>query len=555
MYINDYSYFNYHDYINPYDIDPCGRKDNIFLDLDGIPYLCAAYLDKDKLFPVQSSELKNDIFIDERDADALRTVVNVNIADFPYRGSDLYPYIVGNNRKYENLLNMTCNLPESYNHQFDVLLPRMRVQINYQLENAKTGQLMRSMVDNFDITDRNYAYYINPYDVTDNAILSNYTDTQVSAINHFTHGRTPMQFRITNIKLIYTMLDRDQYHLKPRTSNDVHFYHRHNQQDRVIYDDRDRHRHDRYHYDDPMPPYWSAISKFYHFDDGGHHIVLQPDEINHPHSKTIDIPCGRVFVNRTFLINPGQRIIFKFCIWKNDITVVDDTIDIAAAIKAPIDNCWKPCHKPMPIYPEFERPRPQSPISTRPDHMMIQEFEKNNRINRQQSEEINYNNKRIDTLIDAVNNLIEVIGEQHEDSKLPDLIENDGPHRPLRPADTGANTKPSLPGHPPMRPNGRPPHHHHSLEELFKLLNQLKDKLENDDECDHDEINDQIKDIQDEIDDIRTNGVDEATANRIKELESLIIDLNEELEKHMEEVPQPIPDEEVDELINKINEL
>lgn len=535
MYINDYPQFDYHDYVDPYRMELCGSRDNVFIDLNGIPYLVAEYVDKNKLFPVQSSELKNEVFVDERDRDALRTVISVNIADFPTRGSDLYPYIVGNNRKYENLLNMISCLPDNYNHKLDVLLPQLVVQINYQLENAKTGHLMRSMVDTYDLNDRNYAFYINPYDVTDNAILSNFTDTRVTGINHFTHGREPMQFRITNISLKYKVLDRDQYKCKPKTVHDVHRYHRYNERDHILGEPRDR----RYHYDeDIMPPSWSMLSQFYHFEDDGHRIVLQEDEIHHPGVKYYEIPCGRIFVNRTFLINPGQRIIFKFCIWKNDITIVDDTIDVAAAIKAPISNCG-PCHKPMSQHPQYHiHPKPICVENTATDHRLIQEFEKNNRVNRYQSEQIDYNNKRIDTLIDVVNTLIDTIKSNHEDNELPDKIENDKP----------AN-------------NTKPPHHGHhdpnmnKLHELMKALKELQDKLNGDEECDHDEIYQSIKDIQEEIDDIRTNGVDEAAATRIKELEALILELTNELEEHMENVPQPMPDEEVDELINKIEEF
>jgi hypothetical protein len=84
-----------------------------------------------------------------------------------------------------------------------------------------------------------------------------------------------------------------------------------------------------------IPP-WSAFNRFYHFSDDASDIILHDQEIYDPMNNAVLIPCGNVRINRTFIINPGHRIIFKFSIWKNDLTIVNDTSDVAQALQVPV---------------------------------------------------------------------------------------------------------------------------------------------------------------------------------------------------------------------------
>jgi hypothetical protein len=81
-----------------------------------------------------------------------------------------------------------------------------------------------------------------------------------------------------------------------------------------------------YHRDDVIDHTgWVGFNRYYHFTNHGCDMILHQDEITDPRAKIVLIPCGLVAVNRAFIINPGHRLIFKFNIWKNDVTVFNDT--------------------------------------------------------------------------------------------------------------------------------------------------------------------------------------------------------------------------------------
>ena len=74
------------------------------------------------------------------------------------------------------------------------------------------------------------------------------------------------------------------------------------------------------------------------FENFGKDIVIYGQEVNDPMAQCVLVPCGTVIVNRTFLVNPGQRLIFKLCIWKNDVIAVPDTTRIAQIFRVPISD-------------------------------------------------------------------------------------------------------------------------------------------------------------------------------------------------------------------------
>lgn len=326
---------------------------NAFVDLNGVPYLLAEYLDRDTFQQIDRSQIKSEILVDQ--SDAMRAVFDISIDDIGKRASDGYPSIIGNNSKQRNLLKMVSDNREIMDHQFNVLRRGIVIRVDYQLENHRTRQVIRSMSETFRILDRNYFLDINPRNVNDNAIIVNFCNTMVSTINEFTHGRDPMMFRVTNIHMSYEMVKPspkmprikqsmsycDQRYDRPGMygmENDIYGYHKMMQNRHIMsgYDDMDYGNED---ISMISPSSWSMFNRFYHFDNGGRDIVIHGQEVNDTMTKVVLIPCGTVRVNRTFMINPGHRIIFKFSIWKNDLTVVSDTTRIAQGLRAPIlDN-------------------------------------------------------------------------------------------------------------------------------------------------------------------------------------------------------------------------
>lgn len=317
---------------------------NGFIDLDGIPYLLAEYLDRNTFQQMDRSMIRSGIFVDQ--GDAMRAIIDIHIDDIGKRGSNGYPAIVGNTTKHRNFLSMIKRHSEYFNHQLPVLRRGIVVRVNYQLEHYSTQQVIRTMVEDLRISDRNYFLDINPRNIDDNAIITNFSGSMVSTINQFTHGREKMALRITNIQLLYEYtkdtpkiphvrqtLNNPEYQYYPgldgaRNEYEYHMQHQHHQ---FIDGQNELHMPGKVE-----PPSWRGFNRFYHFNENGSNVVLHNDEIYDPMTQVGLIPCGSCKVNQCFIINPGHRLVFKLSIWKNDLTVVHDTSAIADALSAPM---------------------------------------------------------------------------------------------------------------------------------------------------------------------------------------------------------------------------
>lgn len=327
---------------------------NVFVDLNGAPYLLAEYLDHKEFQQIDRSLIKSEITIDQ--TDAMRAIIDISIDDIGKRASDGYPATFGNTTKQKKLLAAIERNADAMNHKFNVLRRGIIMRINYQLENSRTRQVIRSMVEDLRINDRNYFLDINPVDINDNGIVVNFSNTMVSTINQFTHGLDRMVLRITNIQMMYecvkdsnkmprvkqTLCQNDNNRFV-NNCNPNYYYHDQMQNRHIIAGDSN-YPNDYYASIDceglVSPPCWSVFNRFYQFDNGGRDIILHGQEINDPYCETALIPCGTVAVNRAFIINPGHRLIFKFSIWKNDCVVIGDTTRVAQALRAPIlDGC------------------------------------------------------------------------------------------------------------------------------------------------------------------------------------------------------------------------
>lgn len=349
---------------------------NTFIDLNGVPYLLAEYSDRNSLQQVDRSTIKSGIYIDQ--SDAMRAVIDINVDDIGKR-TDGLPSIVGNITKQKKLLEMVKNYAEQFDHHFKVLKRGIVMRVNYQLENSVTGQTIRSMSEDIRIPDRYYFLDINPRNIDDNAVIINFSDTAVSSVTEFTHGRDRMSLRITNIQMFYECLKdtpiipriKDSLtsgglNSRPQYDNDMDYYryHEHMQNHHVIGTPGCDHR-----CDDVIGeslPSWPMFNRFYHFEKDAKDIILHSQEICDPLVETVRIPCGTITVNRLFSVNPGHRLIFKFSIWKNDLTIVNDTSNLARALKAPYydynwggcnhhDNKHDDCHHIDPNYDQLLR--------------------------------------------------------------------------------------------------------------------------------------------------------------------------------------------------------
>lgn len=365
---------------------------NAFLDLNGIPFIKAEYMDKRDFGMVDSSLIKSEIFIDQ--SESMRAIVDIRIDDIGRRADNGALAVVGNISKQKKLIESINVMAERFEHQLDVIKPGIIMRVNYQLESVNTQKVIRSMVEDIRIPNASYFTNINKNDINDNAIIVNFNDCKVSTINEFTHGRDRMNLRITNIQMFYECLKREpkMYDTKQSLmSSQIQPLPTHYccESDYYQYQKDMQRRHiigmpgcecGDYNNEQfcSLNPMWSMFSRYYHFSNNGNDIIIHDNEVNDPLNKTILIPCGIVQVNRLFAINPGHRIIFKFNVWKNDMVVMNDTTRVAIALKAPVFDGSCDCHEPEPdhtIDPDYET--------------IIRMLEKNRKMDQLQNDTIN----------------------------------------------------------------------------------------------------------------------------------------------------------------------
>lgn len=324
----------------------CNDHTNAFIDLDGIPYLLAEYVDKNHFMQIDKSLIRSDIFVDQ--SESMRAIIDISINDIGMNNGTITS--VGNRTKQANLLKMISDNADLLNNQLDVIRGGLIVRVNYQLENNKTGQVIRSMCEDLRIPDRNYYLSINSKDVDDNAVIVNFNRSLVSTINEFTHGNDRMILRITNVQLFYecvrrsvklprikdSMFSNGSANEPYARSTGFYDYHKEHQSHHIIGSPHCTSGNNYCDNDNSMMPRWTAFNRFYHFSDNATDIILHREEIYDPMNTVVLIPCGNVTVNRSFVINPGHRLIFKLSIWKNDLTIVNDTTNVAKSLNVPV---------------------------------------------------------------------------------------------------------------------------------------------------------------------------------------------------------------------------
>ena len=330
---------------------------NTFIDLNGIPYVNAEYLDNTTIQQIDRSAIFSQITVDTQEP--MRAIIDIRVDDI---GTNISGALnsQGNNTKQKALLKMIAQHAERLGHKLPTLRKGLIVRVNYQIENAKTGRVVRSAIDDFRVENRQYFLDINSSNLNDNAVITCFSDTEVSSLSEFTHGFEPMNIRITNVQLFYEAVQDDirdpmchqsmihhhcnhmdehiccHGHHNPDLEN--YYMHKNMQNVHCMYEPNPCNYYGAK--DVPMiaNPSWCNVNRFYHFENDGRDLIIHGQEVYSNRTKVTLIPCGTVRVNRLFMINPAHRLVFKFCIWKNDITVVDNTSMIADALGATCHN-------------------------------------------------------------------------------------------------------------------------------------------------------------------------------------------------------------------------
>ena len=316
---------------------------NKFIVLHGVPYLVGEYVDRTKFTQLDPALVGEGIIIDQ--TEPMRTIIDVQISDIERRNSDGRLSTIGNSSKLSNMIDIIKHYWDRPENRLRVLRNGLVVRIFYQLENARTGLVLRSMTESFRIEDANYFVYVNPENISDNSLIVNFSDSKLTNVSQFTYGRDPMMLRITGIQLFYEvaeinpltprvekMVAKDPYRSVSYYGPDADAFYYHQEMQNVHHLENWNWRADRCQ----VPPdTWTAFNRFYHFDEEAQYFQIHFDEVYSKRCKVIPLACGKINLNKVFIVNPGTRLVFKFCIWKNDAIITSKCAAIADALRIP----------------------------------------------------------------------------------------------------------------------------------------------------------------------------------------------------------------------------
>lgn len=489
-----------------------GNHTNAFINLNGMPYLMSEYIDREIIQQLDPSMVYSSIDVDQ--SEAMRVIIDVNVDDIGRKDSGLN--VIGNTTQIKNLYRSITNNKARLHSKLPVLRKGLVIRCYYRLENAKTGIVLRTAIETLRISERNLFVLINSQDLNDNAIIDNFCSSMVSTINEFTHGTEPMILRVTHIQFAYEYVKvnpvipritqsivgyptellnsceyPDPYAAHPvcnMSEADMYNYHK---------DMQTHHRIGDPYYGKPnnyvVPDSWYAFSRFYHFSEGGSDIILHENEIYDKATKAIEMQCGTIQVNRAFIVNPGHRIVWKFCIWKNDLILVNDTTRICQILQAPWGSPFPFPGDDVPECPYHPQPKPQP--CPRP---------------KQDPSRTDYTqNEYINTLMDMLHDLrVELNEITGDDTPVPEpehLPVHPTPHPHPHPYPP-IPPRPPFPPHPPYPPQ---PGDIDKIKYMIGLIERQIDVLE--EKQKHDDERPDIDEITDAEIEAAVRAADEAT--------------------------------------------
>jgi hypothetical protein len=180
---------------------------NSFLNIRGYPYILNDYLENTTFKQIDTSLISSGISISNTEAG--RSIVNISI-------DDTRP-ITGNRMKYANLIEAVFkNVRRDIQNILPVFQKVLVVQINYRLENQRTGKVLKETSEKLAIDERDYFLNANVQSVSDNAmdscIITNFADSISTTVTEFLHGSETMICRITGVELFYPAVIYSHHH-------------------------------------------------------------------------------------------------------------------------------------------------------------------------------------------------------------------------------------------------------------------------------------------------------------------------------------------------------
>lgn len=286
---------------------------NSFINIKGRPYILNEYLEDIVFKQVDQSFINNSLSINNIEDG--RTVLDISI-------DDTKP-ILGNRVKYSRLIEAVFKSVCASRHNILPVIKRsLIIQINYQLENQRTGEILTQCIEKLDIKTRDYFIDVNVRSISDNAIdnsiITNFNDVLTNTVSEFVHGSETMICRVKEISLLYpavmTKIHHPNHnpHIDPRICTDhKHFHH---------IDHHHHHNHDCDNY---------QYNWYYHFDNHDKNIHLHQERIDNTNNEILMIPLRTIKLDKSFPVNTGHVITFKFSVWRSDVIMVKNCKRIA----------------------------------------------------------------------------------------------------------------------------------------------------------------------------------------------------------------------------------
>lgn len=288
-----------------------GQKINAFIDVKSVPYILGDYLNGREFLTLNPDEVKNEVTIDTSVPN--RAFIKISL-DQIKRSTDtglLMPE--GNIEKKSKLDQMVSNYREfiAQNH-FGVIRKGLVVKINYRIE-TQSGRCIRNLYDYLKIFEGGLYTHVSDTNVADPAIIVNYEDTIVASINSYTHGTDSLVLRINSVDLFYEVISPKKVCL-PKYSHKFYPYGIPKPQPTTV---------------DLYRESLKSRNDYYRFGNNNRDIFVNLPEVDSETRKVSMLPCGTFYINKTFPVRPMQRVVFNFSIWKNDLTIVPNTYQIA----------------------------------------------------------------------------------------------------------------------------------------------------------------------------------------------------------------------------------
>jgi len=323
-------------------------KANLFLNLNGIPYVGGEYIENVKFQTIDWSTIHNQLMIDNTGTQA--SVVDIvldNAGDSP----------IGNREAYRKLLDSVAR--HAKGGFIDVVRPTLVAVLDYQIESEKTGQLLKKAKVDIPLNHRGYYVNVSSGELGDNTFIVNSTDSITRTITERPYGNDRVIVRLTGINLHYVGLLRPAMDpgKGPKGSEDYPTF---RPDDNARYPHMDWHesaqpKHsfepipytynwskDPHHDQLRVPPNWWACNRYYHFEDRGSNLVLHLGDIKSL-VATYRIPVGKVAFNRVFSVGQGYKVLFRVSVWSNDAVIITNTAKIAQLMGLPGSH---PEHQP-----------------------------------------------------------------------------------------------------------------------------------------------------------------------------------------------------------------